>query len=128
MADYTPVYVSGIRPFTKTASGAITGGQVVAASGASSVATAGVGATAIGVAAHDAASGARVTVWPLANIEHEVTVVAATTVTAGDGVITAAGGTVNTSAVGTAAAAGTLIGIATTTASAPNKVRFVGRG
>lgn len=128
MADYSPVFSGGTMPFTSTTSGAVTGGQVLAASGAGTVATAGVGATAVGVAAHDAASGAIVTVWPLTNVIHEITVVAAGTVTAADGVITAAGGTVNTSAVGVAAAAGTLIGIALTTATAPNKVRFIGRG
>lgn len=128
MADYSPVFSGGTMPFTSTTSGAVTGGQVLVASGAGTVATAGVGATAVGVAAHDAASGAIVTVWPLTNVIHEITVVAAGTVTAADGVITAAGGTVNTSAVGVAAAAGTLIGIALTTATAPNKVRFIGRG
>lgn len=128
MADYSPVFSGGTMPFTSTTSGAVIGGQVLAASGAGTVATAGVGATAVGVAAHDAASGVIVTVWPLTNVIHEITVVAAGTVTAADGVITAAGGTVNTSAVGVAAAAGTLIGIALTTATAPNKVRFIGRG
>ncbi|MFC3504817.1 capsid cement protein [Micromonospora krabiensis] len=129
MADYTPVYTNGNKPMTKTASAAITGGQIVAASGVSTVAPAGAASTAVvGVAAHDAANGARVTVWPLTNVEHEVTVVAAGTVTAGDGVVTGASGTAATAAVATAAAAGTLIGTATTTATAPNKVRFIGRG
>ena len=129
MADYTPVYTNGNQPFTKTASAAITGGQVLITTGVSTVGPAAAAATAcVGVAAHDAASGARVTVWPLANVEHEITVVAAATVTAADGVITGAAGTVNTATVATAAAAGTLIGTATTTATAPNKVRFVGRG
>jgi hypothetical protein len=129
VADYSPVYQSGQLPLTKTASAAITGGTVVETTTTGSVGPAGAGSLkSIGVAAHDAASGARVTVWPLAALEHEVAVVAAGTVTVGDGVITAAGGLVNTSAVGVAAAAGTLIGIATTTATAPNRVRFVGRG
>lgn len=129
MADYSPVYSGGVQAFTKTASAAITGGQVLEVTGVSQVGPAGAASTkVIGVAAHDAASGARVTVWPLANCEHEITVVAAATVTAGDGVITGAAGTVNTATVATAAAAGTLIGTATTTATAPNKVRIVGRG
>jgi hypothetical protein len=129
VADYTPVYAAGSLPLTKTASAAVTGGQVVETTTTGSVGPAGAGSVkSIGVAAHDAAIGARVTVWPLAAVEHEVTVVAAGTVTVGDGVITGAAGTVNTSGVGVAAAAGTLIGIATTTATAPNKVRFVGRG
>jgi hypothetical protein len=129
MADYSPGYASGVRPFTKTASAAITGGQLVIVTGVNTVGPSTTGSTTVvGVAAHDVASGARVTVWPLANVEHEIVVVAAGTVTAGDGVISGALGTVNTSAIGAAAAAGTLLGIATTTATAPNKVRFVGRG
>ncbi|MEV1321964.1 hypothetical protein AB0J14_38450 [Micromonospora arborensis] len=129
MADYSPVYANGAQPMTKTASTTITGGTIVEATTASSVGTAGAASTkAVGVAAHDAASGARVTVWPLNNVEHEVTVVAAGSVTVGDGVATGASGTAATAVVATAAAAGTLIGTATTTASAPNKVRFIGRG
>lgn len=129
MADYSPVYAAGALPYTKTASATITGGQVVETTTTGAVGPAAAGSLkSIGIAAHDAASGARVSVWPLANIEHEIVVVAAGTVTVGDGVIAGTAGTVNTAAVATAAAAGTLIGIATTTATAPNKVRFVGRG
>lgn len=129
MADYTPVYVSGNNAFTKTASAAVTGGTLAEATTAGSVATAGAASTkVVGVFAHDAASGTRVTVWPLANVEHEIAVVAAGTVTVGDGVASAAGGLAATIVVGTGAAAGSLIGTASTTASAPNKVRFVGRG
>jgi hypothetical protein len=129
VADYTPVYTGDVKPLTKTASATITGGQVVETTTASNVGPAGAGSLkSVGVAAHDAASGTKVTVWPLANVEHEIVVVAAGTVTVGDGVITGAAGTVNTSGVAVAAAAGTLIGIASTTATAPNKVRFVGRG
>ena len=127
MADYTPPSANGVLPITKTASATITGGQVVIASTASSVAPAGAGATtAVGVAAHDAASGTRVTVWPLTGVEHEVT--ATGTVTAGDGVQTGAAGVVAAGVIATLSAAGTLIGIATTTATGPNKVRFIGRG
>jgi Uncharacterized conserved protein (DUF2190) len=127
VADYTPVYSGGAIPLTFTISGAVTGGQVLVASATGTVAASGAAsAVAVGVAAHDAASGARVTVWPLANVVHEI--VATGTITALDGVTSAASGTVATAAVGTAAAAGTLIGIALTTASNPNKVRFIGRG
>jgi hypothetical protein len=128
VADYSPVYVSGINPMTKTASAAITGGRLVEVTTTGAVGPAAAGAKPIGVAAHDAASGARLTVWPLANVEHEIEVLAAATVTVGDGVVSAAAGTVNTAVIATAAAAGTLLGIASTTATAPNKVRFVGRG
>jgi hypothetical protein len=127
MADYTPVYAGGARPFTLTTSGVVTGGNVLVVSGAGTVAASGgASAVAIGVAAHDAASGARVTVWPLDNVIHELPV-ATGTVTAADGVTSSTTGGVTTAVVGTAAAAGTLIGIALTTAASPNKVRFVGR-
>lgn len=128
MGDYTPVYTSGVKPFVKTASAAITGGQMVSASGVNTVAPSGAAvATCIGVAAHDAASGTRVSVWPLVDIEHEI--VATGTVTAGGGVQTGLAGTIDpaTTSIGAAAALGTLIGIATTTATGPNKARFLGR-
>lgn len=128
MADYTPVYSGGAVPFTSQASATITGGQVLAASGASTVAPAGAAVTTVvGVAAHDAASGAKVTVWPLVNVVHEI--VTATNVTAAGGIQTAAAGTVDpaTTSIAAASAAGTLIGIALTTATAPAKVRFIGR-
>jgi hypothetical protein len=126
LADYSPVYAGGTLPFTQTTSGAVTGGQVLVASAAGTVAAAGAGsAVVVGVAAHDAASGAKVTVWPIANVIHEL--VTTGTVTALDGVVTAATGTVGTATIATAAAAGTLIGIALTTATTGNKVRFIGR-
>jgi hypothetical protein len=127
MADYTPVYSGGAVPFTLTTSAAVTGGQVLVASAAGTVGpSAGASAVAIGVAAHDAASGGKVTVWPLANVVHELTTTG--TVTALDGVTSSTAGTVATGVVATVAAAGTLIGIALTTATTGNKVRFVGRG
>lgn len=130
MGDYTPVFTGGAIPKTmQVVTGAVTGGTFVSNAGVGLVATSGAGsATVVGVAAHDAAVGAKVTVWPLRNVTHEVPVVAAGTVTAGDGVITGALGTAATAAVATAAAAGTLIGIAESTATAPNLVRFIGRG
>ena len=129
MADYTPPFPNGITTSTHTTSATVTGGQIleVTATGTVGPATAAT-VKPMGVAAHDAASGARVTVWPLTSVIHEITVVAAATVTAADAVMTGTAGTVNTVAVATAAAAGTLIGTALTTASAPNKVRFIGRG
>lgn len=127
MADYTPVYSGGVMPETFTTSAAVTGGRVVEVSGNGTVAQAGAGSlVAVGVAAHDAASGARVTVWPLDNCVHELE--ASGAITAAAGIVTAANGQVATAAVATAAAAGTLIGIAQTTAAgSPLKVRFVGR-
>lgn len=131
MADYSPVFTGGVKPITMTASGAIVGGTTVVAVAATPGVVAAAGAASalcVGVAAHDAATGTPVSVWPLANVVHEVAVVAAGTVTAGDGVTSGASATVATAAIATAAAAGTLIGIAITTATAPNKVRFIGRG
>lgn len=129
MADYTPVFAGGALPFTLTTSATVTGGQVleVTATGTVGPATAAT-VKPVGVAAHDAASGARVTIWPLANVIHELAVVAAATITAADGVITGTAGTINTVVVATGAAAGTLIGTALTTQAAPGKCRFIGRG
>lgn len=127
MADYTPVFSGGVAPVTFTTSATVTGGQVLAASATGTVAPAGAAsAVVVGVAAHDAASGAKVTVWPLTNVVHEL--VATGTITALDGVSSAASGGIQTIVVATGAAAGSLIGIALTTASNPNKVRFIGRG
>jgi hypothetical protein len=129
VSDYSPVYAGGALPFTKTASATIVGGNVVETTTTGAVGPAAAGSLrCIGVAAHDATSGNRITIWPLANVEHEIVVVSAATVTVGDGVQAGTAGTVNTVAVAAGSAAGTLIGQATTTATAPNKVRFVGRG
>lgn len=128
MADYTPVFSGGALPFTSQASATITGGQIVIASGVGTVGPAGAAATAVvGVAAHDAASGAKVSVWPLANVVHEI--VTANNVTAAGGIQTAAAGTADpaTTSIAAASAAGTLIGIALNSATAPAKVQFVGR-
>lgn len=127
MADYLPVYDNDVKPFTVAASATITGGQIVAWSGASTVGPAGAASAVVaGVAAFDAASGARVAVWPLEGLIHEVTSTGA--ITAGGGVDTGAAGVAAASGTSIAAssAAGTLIGTAVTTA-ASNKVRFHGR-
>lgn len=131
MADYAPIFTGRAAPYTMQASGAIVGGTpVMATTTAGSVAT----ATAdtplcVGIAGHDAATGTKVTVIPIDGVTHEVAVVAAGTVTAGDGVTIGALSTVKTAptSLAAAAAAGTLIGIAVTTATAPALVRFVGR-
>lgn len=128
MADYTPVYSGGAVPWTSTTSGAVTGGTLAAVSGSGTVATAGAASTIVcGVFAHDAASGAKVTIWPLEGVIHEI--VTANNVTQGGGVQAAASGQIDPVATSIAAgsAAGTLIGTATTTATAPAKVRFQGR-
>lgn len=128
MADYTPVYAAGILPWTSTTSAAVTGGTLAVVSGSGTVATAGAASAIVcGVFAHDAASGAKVTVWPLEGVIHEI--VTANNVTQGGGVQSAASGQIDPVATSIAAgsAAGTLIGTALTTATAPAKVRFQGR-
>jgi hypothetical protein len=125
VADYTPVYSGGVVPFTATMSAAVTGGRVLAVSGNGTVAHAAAGSlVAVGVAAHDAASGARVTAWPLDKVVHELSAPGA--ITAAAGVVTAANGEAASATIATAAAAGTLIGVALTTA-ASNKLRVLGR-
>lgn len=122
MADYTPIHTGGAIPFTSQASAAIVGGVVVMSSGNGTVATATSASTAaIGVAAHDAASGAKVTVWPLKNVTHEV--VAAGAVTAG--ALLKVGAVSGTVAV-TPAAFGELIGKATVGAADTALCRFIG--
>lgn len=128
MADYTPVYSAGQIPFTSTTSAIVVGGTLAAWSGASTVATAGAASTVVcGVFAHDAASGARVAVWPLDGVTHEI--VSANNISAGGGIQAAASGQADPVATSIAAgsAAGTLIGTAITAATAPAKVRFQGR-
>jgi hypothetical protein len=128
MADYSPVYTGGVIPFTATTSGAVTGGNVLVWSGSNTVANAGADSLIVaGVAAHDAASGAKVTIWPIDGCIHELLATGA--ITAGAGIVTdAAAGTVKTAVIATAAAAGSLIGTAVTTAAgSPLKLRVQGR-
>lgn len=128
MADYTPVFTGGAVPFTMTTgAGGVTGATLVCASGTSTVvtATAATGSTVVGVAAHDAIQGAKVTVWPLRNVTHEIA--STGTIAAGDGIAAANAGVAATAVIATAAAAGTLLGIAETPATGGALVRFIGR-
>jgi len=127
MADYSPVYSNGVIPFTLTASATITGGTLVESTTTGACGPAGAASIkVVGVAAHDAASGARVTVWPVDGIVHEIIHTAGGTV--GDILVAAAAGQLATNnTAGVAAAAGTLLGIALTTAGAGAKMRFIGR-
>ena len=127
MADYVPINDGGQDPFTFTTSAAVTGGRVVAVSGNNTVAHAAAdSATVVGVAAFDAASGAKVTVWPLEGCVHELE--ASGAIAALAGVVTDANGQVKTAVIATAAAAGTLIGTAVSTAAgSPLKLRVHGR-
>ena len=123
MADYTPVFTGGQAPITYTAGAAITGGQIVFVSGVKTVTpTAGANGLAVGVAAHDVASGGTVTVWPLSGCIHETISPAGST--AADPLSTSTAGGVATGVLATLAAAGTLIGVAITTATAGNKCQW----
>jgi hypothetical protein len=122
MADYTPVYEGGAKPFTGTASAAVTGGRLAAVSGDGTLGHAAVdSAIVVGVFAHDAGSGARVSVWPLSNVVHEITAPGA--VAQAVAIVAAANGEIAAAAAQTGLA---LLGVSTH-AKANGKVRFVGR-
>lgn len=126
MADYTPLYTGGVKPFTRTTSGAVTAGRVLAVSGSDTVAHAGADSTGVvGVAAFDAASGAQVTIWPIDGAVHVLA--ASGAVTQGAGVVTDTAGQVKTATIATAAAAGTLIGTAAATVGSAGSLRVNGR-
>lgn len=117
MADYLPKFHPG-QSITQTTSAAVTGGRLVAVSATGTVATAAAdSAIVVGVAAFDvAASGAKLTVFPTrGGGVHRL--VASGAITAGDGVVSDTGGKVKTAptSLATAAAAGTLLGIALNT-------------
>lgn len=125
MGDYTPIYTPG-QTISGTLSTAIVGGNLVAVSATGTIGVAGANSIAVvGVAAQDAASGARVAYYT-GGVQELVT---SGTVTAGDQVVAAAAGLVSTLAgVTTPTAADVtntraIIGIALTTATTGNKVR-----
>ncbi|MER7131250.1 capsid cement protein [Streptosporangium saharense] len=128
MSDYIPVYTPG-EAIGVTTSAAVTGGQLVAVSGNGTVAPAGASSAAvIGVAAHDAASGARLTVWARGTV-HEST--ASGAITAGAQLASGAAGTVAALAAASGAVAADInnaravIGVALTTAADTAKVRWM---
>lgn len=128
MADYLPIFLPG-STVTLTTSAAVTGGQLLAVSGNGTVGPATAGSAAyIGVAAGDAGSGARVPVHPRGVI-HETT--ASGGITAGAQVAAGAAGTVASLAAAAAAAAAditaarSVIGVALTTATDTNSVRWM---
>ena len=126
MAEYTPVFANGTAPWTLQASAAITGGRLVAVSGAGTVAPAGAGATnVIGVSANDAASGAKVQVWPLAGLTHKVLGTGA--IAAGDNLAAGAAGVVATVTFAAAGDPPKVVGVADRAAADATLVRFVGR-
>ena len=133
MPDYTPPYLG--RVVTLAASAAITGGQVVEVSGSGTVqpcATA-VSQKVIGVAANDTPANGRVSVYGFGPVHESVVSTAGGTVTAGDQVQSGAApaGSVQTvPAVTTPTPADvnnarSVMGVALTTATTPNKVRWM---
>jgi hypothetical protein len=123
VSDYTPVFTNGSIPFTSQASGAITGGDCVIVSGNGTVAASGAGGIAIGVAAHDATSGQKVTVWPLRCVHETLAGVAGVTAAARLKVGATAGKLITDAAP----AIGVTIGDALTTAAQDATLRWIGR-
>lgn len=121
MVDYLPKFKPG-HSITRTASAAVTGGQVVVVSGTGTVApSAAADAKFLGVAAHDAAIGAEVTIFK-GGVQRPL---ASAAIAAGDIVVTAAAGRVATNA---APGAGQQVGIALSaqaTAGQPVEVDFI---
>lgn len=117
--DYT--LVSQPYEVSLTAGAALTGGQALVVSGVNQVSPAGANSAAtIGVAAHDAASGARVTVFVSGQL-HETT--ASGTVAAGADLISATGG-----AVASRGSGANRVGIALTAATDGQLVRWLTAG
>lgn len=122
MSDYAPAFLPG-QVYTSQASAAITGGTIVEVSGSGTVAPAAAGSTkVVGVAATDAATGAKVPVI-LDKVIHDS--ISSGGSTAGDSLATAATGKVATVVAATGAAAGTRIGVALTTAADTAVIRWI---
>lgn len=123
MADYTPVFTNGTAPWTLQTSAAVTGGRLVEVTGTGTVAHAGAASVKVlGVAAFDAASGAKVDVWPLAGLTHKVLGTGA--IAAGDNLAAGAAGVVAVIGAGTF---GQLVGVADRAGADATIIRFVGR-
>lgn len=123
MADYTPVFTNGTAPWTLQASASVTGGRLVEVTGTGTVAHAGAASVkVVGVAAFDAASGAKVDVWPLAGLTHRVLGTGA--IAAGDNLAAGAAGVVAVIGAGTF---GQLVGVADRAGADATIIRFVGR-
>ena len=117
MADYTPKYLHADQ-ISSTASAAVTGGQTLMVSGSGTVAPAAADSGAVvGVAAHDAPSGGRVSYFPRGKVHISK---ATGAITAGDQVASAANGGVQALGAGE-----NPIGIALTTAAADQSVEWM---
>jgi hypothetical protein len=127
MPDYQPVNPTNTLPKTRTAGAAITGGQLLLPTADSVVSPVTANTQrATSVAAHDAPSGGRVTVWPLPGVIHESVNNNAGAVTAGAPITAGASAGVDTGLLGTVAAAGTLVGICTKGAASGAKLQWIG--
>jgi hypothetical protein len=123
MPQYTAHHSGNTAPITLQASATVVGARLVSASGNGTCANSGAASTTVvGVAAHDAASGEKVAVWPLDGVVHEVT--AAGAVAAGDTLAAGANGTVAAIGAGTF---GQVVGKAISGAADGATVRFAGR-
>ncbi len=123
MAEYSPVFATGGAPITLQASVTVTGGRVVESTGNGTVGPAGAASTKVlGIAAFDAAAGAKVDVWPLPGVVHECT--ASGAIAAGDGLAAGAAGVVSTIGAGTFQQ---LVGVALAAAADTATCRFIGR-
>jgi hypothetical protein len=113
MSDYAPLYFPADR-LPRTTSAAVTKGQLLYVSGVDTVAPTSAATSAwVGIAAHDAASGAQVVVYT----EGVHILAASGAITAGDNVIGAAAGAVATQGAPSAANAVQVIGVALNTAA-----------
>jgi Uncharacterized conserved protein (DUF2190) len=126
VGDYTPIYEPGTTR-TATTSAVVTGGQLLEVSGDGTVAGAAAGSTkVVGVAAHDAASGARVTVIALGGVVHELTA-GTGGITAGARVKVGASSNLVVAWVSGTDSESLIVGVALTTATATNKVKVLGQ-
>jgi Uncharacterized conserved protein (DUF2190) len=122
MSDYVPVAEG---PYSYTASAAITGGQLVELTGNAAVQPSSVTSqVTVGVAAFDAASGAKVTVFSIDKY-HETTVASGQSLSAGNPVKAGAGGTVQEYVVGTDPITA-FLGVCVVGATAGNLARWKG--
>jgi len=124
MADYVPIHALQGGGYTSQASATITGGQLLATSGSGTVApSVATSLTVVGVAAHDAALGAKITVLPIRMV-HE-TVAGAGGITQGNPLKSDVNALVTLHVSGTDAPL-SAIGKALTTATAGNACRWIG--
>lgn len=128
MSSYEPKYLYTDQ-VSATASATVTGGQLLVVSGNGTVGPAGAtAANVVGVAAFDAANGARLSYFPRGKVH---VTVASGAITAGDQVVSAATGKVATQAVAAGAVAAdinnarSIVGVALTTAADTANVEWM---